>query len=118
MSKPSNTGEDLVRGAGPDEGLGMFVVNIEVFADGGLQFSHAAEYAATNPFVGDFSEPTLHQVDPGTVSGREVDMEARSFRKPVSDEWRFVRAVVSKHDVDIEFGGTLASRVSRKRRNS
>ena len=40
------------------------VVNIDVFADGLLQFFDASEYPATNPLVGDFCEPALHEVDP------------------------------------------------------
>ena len=65
----SHAGEDLVRRFGPNEGLGIFVVHLDIFADGRFQLFHASEHAASNSLVGDFGEPALHQVDPGTVGG-------------------------------------------------
>ena len=64
----SNAGQDLVRGFGPNEGLGIFVVDVDVLTDGGFQVLHAAENTPSKSLVGKFSEPSLHQIDPRTVS--------------------------------------------------
>jgi hypothetical protein len=105
LRETSDAGQNLVGRPGPDEGFRIFVVNINIFADGRLQLFHASEYATTNPLVGDFGEPALHQVDPGTVGGGEMDTKARSFGEPLPDARRFVRAVVVQDDMNIEIGG-------------
>jgi hypothetical protein len=47
-------------------GVGDFIVDVDVFADGGLQLLHTANHATANPLVGEFSERRLDQVDPGS----------------------------------------------------
>jgi hypothetical protein len=100
LSKTSDAGQNLVGRPGPDEGFRTLVVTINVFANGRLQFFHASEYATTNPLVGDFGEPALHQVDPGTVGWGEIDMKVRSFGEPLPDARRFVRVVVVQDDMN------------------
>jgi hypothetical protein len=46
------------------KGLGSVVVNMDVIADGCLQFFRTPKYATANPFVGDFREPALYRIDP------------------------------------------------------
>ena len=41
------------------------------------QYGHVAEAAATDSFVGKLAEPTFDQVQPGTRSRNEVQMEPR-----------------------------------------
>jgi hypothetical protein len=79
LSEACNAGKNLLRRPGRDEGFGILVVNVDVFADGRFQFLHASEYATTNPLVGDLGEPALHQIDPGAVGGSEMKVKARSF---------------------------------------
>jgi|HubBroStandDraft_2_1064218.scaffolds.fasta_scaffold2870345_1 hypothetical protein len=75
---------ESARRPGPDEGFGILVVNVDVFADGRFQFLHASEYATTNPLVADLGEPALHQIDPGAVGGSEMKVKARSFGQTTS----------------------------------
>src|SRR6202167_6142043 len=75
----SGAGQDLVGGFGPNEGLGIFIVHVDEFADGRFQVFYTAEHAPTNSLVGEFGKPSLHQVDPGSVGGSEVDMKAWMF---------------------------------------
>jgi hypothetical protein len=58
----------------PDEGVWMTVVEFEVVGDGVLQFAGAAMDAAAQSFLGETSEPTFHQVEPGSARRREVEM--------------------------------------------
>ena len=68
---------------------------------------HAAEHTAPNPFVGEFGEPSLDQIDPGAVGGREVHMEARALGEPVPDDRRLVSAVVIQDEMNVQIGRHL-----------
>jgi hypothetical protein len=83
----SDAGQDLVRGFGPNEGLGIFIVYVDEFADGRFQVFDTTEHASSNSLVREFGESSLHQVDPGSVGGSEVD------RKPgrLANHFRMVQ---------------------------
>src|SRR6516164_2488297 len=100
-------GQDLIRRFCPNEGFGIFVVHIDVLTNGRFQFFYAAEHAAANSLVGEFSKPALHQVDPGSISGGKVDMKAWTFGKPIPDEGSFVGSVVIHNNVHVQFGRHL-----------
>jgi hypothetical protein len=55
-----------------------------------------------NALVGDLSKPAFDQIQPGTVSGREVDMETGSFGKPVPDDGCLVGSIIVHDNVDRE----------------
>ena len=44
-------------------------MHVDEFADGRFQVFYTAEHAPSNSLVGEFGEPSLHQVDPGSVGG-------------------------------------------------
>ena len=56
----------------------------------------------TSGLVGDLSKPAFDQIQPGTVSGREMDMETGPFGQPVPDDGCLVRSVIIHHHVDLE----------------
>src|SRR6266571_2775783 len=58
--------QDLLGGGGPHERLGVVVVGLEVFLDGGDQIGDGFEHPAADRFVGEVAEPALHEVQPGT----------------------------------------------------
>jgi hypothetical protein len=105
LGETSDAGQDFVRRFRPNKRLGIFVVRADVFANGGFQFFRTSEYAASNSLVGNFGEPTLHQVDPRRVGGRKVQMESRPFSEPCPDERRLVGTVVIHDDVRLQSGG-------------
>jgi hypothetical protein len=70
LSVTCYVGQNLIRGFRPDERLWTFVVHLQVLANRRLQFLHAAKDTARYAFVGDFCEPSFHQVDPRTVHQR------------------------------------------------
>ena len=55
-------------------------MDVDVFTNSGFQLLHTAKHTPANPLVGEFCEPALDQVDPGTVSGSEVDMKAGALK--------------------------------------
>ena len=60
MRVTSDAGQDLVRRFCPNKGLGIFVVDVDVLADGRFQLFDATEHAPLNSLVGKFGEPSLH----------------------------------------------------------
>jgi hypothetical protein len=104
LSVTRHAGQNLVRGFCPDERLGTFVVHVQVFADSRFQFFHTAKNTATYAFIGDFCEPSLHQVDPGAVGGSEVQVKTGPLGEPLSNQRCLVSAVVVQHDVNVKIG--------------
>ena len=77
MAAASEFGNDGIDGRSPDEGLWILVPRGEEVIDGGDQFFDAKEGIAADAFVGEFSEPSLDQVQPTATGGHIVDHEAR-----------------------------------------
>ena len=69
----------MVGGFGPDERFRVVVVMLDEVADGDLQLQRAAVDSASNLFFRQLGEPALHQIQPGSRRGREVQVEARTF---------------------------------------
>ena len=82
-------------------------MNVDIFANCSFQFFDASENSAANPLVGDLRKPALHEINPRTVSGREMDMKAWSFRKPVPNHGRLVGSVVIHNDMHIDIAGHI-----------
>ncbi len=55
-------GEDLLSGGGPHEWFRVSVVGFQVVLDGGDEFVDAVEHAPPDGLVGDFPEPSFHEV--------------------------------------------------------
>jgi hypothetical protein len=77
-------------------------VHVDILANRRFQLLDASEHAAPNPFVREFGEPSLHQIQPRTVRRCEVDMEPRTLSQPRPDDRRFVSAVVIQDEMDIQ----------------
>lgn len=54
----------LIRGFGPHERLGLFVVDVEVALDGRLEAAGTAVYAAAQLLLGEGGEAVFHLVEP------------------------------------------------------
>lgn len=97
----------LVFCTGPGEGLGIFIVDPNVLADSRFQFSDTTKDSAPDTLISQLGKPAFHQVDPRTIGGREVRMEARALSKPLPNQGGFVRSVVVRDDVNVHFGRCL-----------
>ena len=58
--------------------------------------------AAANLLFGQRGKPALHEVDPGSAGGGEMDVEARALGEPTTDHRGFVSAVVVHNQVSVE----------------
>lgn len=94
--------EDVVGGLGPFEWLWIGVVMTDEVHNVCAQSVDAAIDAAPDLFVGDEREEALDLIEPGRTCGREMDMPARPFDEPVSDQWGLVGGVVVHDEMDIE----------------
>lgn len=97
--------DDLVDSRFPDEWLWISVMDVDVLADGRLEFTVAAVRSTSNLFLDDQADEALDEVHPGSTSRSEVEMESRSFGEPVPGQRCLVRAVVVEDEVDVELLG-------------
>ena len=95
-------GEDGISGLGPDEGLGIGVVAVEIVVDRLLELGNAPEDAAPDAFGRDLGEEALDEIEPGRARRREVQLEAPMLGEPLLHLGRLVRSVVVEHQVDVE----------------
>ena len=100
--------EDDIGGFGPDEGLGVIVVLVDVAVDGGLEIDDGLEGAAADAPAGEDGEEALYGVEPGGGGGREVEGPSRVARQPGAGLGMFVGPVVVENDMDDLSGGDLA----------
>jgi len=98
----------LVGGFEPDEGFGVSVSEVDVLADGVLEFERAAMDAAAQLSVGQVREESLDLVDPGCALGREVEMEVRVSYEPAFDQWRPVGPIVVEDQMDVRLARDVA----------
>jgi hypothetical protein len=59
--------------------------------------------AAPDPLFGQFGKPALDQIQPGSRSGSEVQVEAGTFGQPAANQLRLVRAVVVQDEMYVQF---------------
>ena len=86
--------EDVGGAGGPDEGLGIFVVAIDVSSNGQNEFFEIAKHAAPQPVLREIAKEAFHHVQPRRAGGREVHMKARVLIEPALDLGMFMRRVV------------------------
>ena len=91
---------------------------VEVAVDGGLEVDDRAEGATADTAAGQGGEEGLDRVQPGAGGRAEVEDPAGVPVQPSGDFGVLVAAIVVEDAVDELAGGTAASTVLRKRRNS
>src|SRR5437867_7008284 len=102
LTKAFDGGKDLVSGLGPHEGLRVAVRDVDVIANGALQFEGTAVRTPTKLPVRELGEEALDLIDPGRAFGREMDMKARASQQPALDQRRLVRAVVVEDEMNFQ----------------
>ena len=105
--------QDVICFGGPDEGLGILIVAVDVISDGYDELFEVLEGAAPDSVFGQVAEEALDHVEPRGRSGREVHMESLMASHPALHPFMFVRRVVVADDVDLLF--TCHSLVDRDR---
>ena len=79
-------------------------MELEIVFDRLLQLPGRAMRAAPDLLFGQRRKPALDLVEPGSRSGREVNMKPRVASEPGLDRGRLVCAVVVHHQVDVQIG--------------
>ena len=82
----------------------MIVVLTNVLVDGSDEFWNASEGTATDTLVGQFSKPTLHQIEPGRTGRCEMEMESRMSFQPAFDAGVLMRPVIVDDDMYLLVG--------------
>ena len=77
---------------------------VQVLFDGSNQRRHVLEGATTQPLVGYFAEPALHQVEPGTGGRDKVKIEPRVTAEPGFHARMFVGAVIIHDQMQVQPG--------------
>jgi hypothetical protein len=80
-------------------------VLLEVVLDGGNESRHVLEGTASDPLVGDFSEPSLDKIQPRAGGRREVQVEARMSLQPRLHARMLVGTVVVDDEVKLKLRG-------------
>jgi hypothetical protein len=100
--------EDVGGWGGPDEGLGLGVVLLQVGFDCGVEFGNAAEDATADGVAGDKAEEAFDQINPGGRCRGEVEVEAGMALEPSLDLGVLAGCVVVDDGMQIERFGAGA----------
>ena len=95
------SGEDVLGGFAPDEGLRLCVVLQQIVVDRVLEVIDAGVAAAANALGGDLGEEALDEVQPGRAGGCEMQLEAGMLFQPGLHLGRFVGGVVVENQMDV-----------------
>ncbi len=93
--------QDVVGSGGPDEGLGILIVVIDIFTNGHDELLKIAENATAYTFLGQVAEETFNHVQPGGGSRREGDVKPLVPVQPSLDALMFVCRVVVADDMNV-----------------
>ena len=98
----------------PDKGLGFGVRGAHELIDSGHEFLDTLEGPASDRPRGNAMESDFHLVQPGVISGGEVNMKAWSHRQPAFHPWVLVRRVVVDDDVNLQLLGNVLLDLAQK----
>ena len=79
------------------------------------QLLDATESASTQPLVGDFTEPTLDQIQPGTAGGNEMHVKPPMPFQPRFDLGMLVHRMGRGFSGRLMIRGAISSRVFARR---
>src|SRR4029077_18077015 len=79
-----------------------------------LQVDDGVERAAADSLVGNQSKPTFDLIEPGAVSGREVQMEARTARQPGAHPRMLMGRIVIADQMNVQFLRDVGLDMSQK----
>lgn len=86
--------EDEISIGTPDKGFAASIVMEQVFLNGLLQLTHAAEGTTTDAFMGDLGKEAFHLIELTGRGGREMQVIVGMLHKPTLHFVHFVRAVI------------------------
>jgi len=102
LTKSGDLSEDFMRGCGADEWLWIRVMGLQVVMNSAFEFPYASERPAPYPARGNLGRGSLHQVEPRSPRGREVNAPMGTTGKPIPDLRCLVGAVVVHEPVHVQ----------------
>ena len=93
--------EDVGCLGGPDKRFGVGVMPIDVIADSRNQLLDIAENSTSEPILREIAEEALHHVEPTTVGGREVHVEAPVASQPLLHFGMLVGGVIICDQINV-----------------
>ena len=94
---------------GPDKGLGIGIVDGQMFFDGLGEFCDATKHSSPKAIDGEVPEEAFHHVQPGGAGGSKVEMKPGIALLPCRHLVMLVGRVVVADDVDFLFGGRASA---------
>ena len=95
------SGDDVLGGFAPDEGLRLGVVLEQVVVDCAFEIVDAGVAAAADALCRDLGEEALDEVQPGRAGGCEVQLEPGMLLQPGLHLGRLVGGVVVENQMDV-----------------
>ena len=86
----------------------LLVMSFNVLLDNTNQRRDIVKATPADLFLGQFTEPPLHHVQPGSGCRREVELEAWMPTEPGPDARMLVGAVIIHDEVELQVGRCLA----------
>jgi len=102
-----DSGEDVVSGLCPAEGLGIRVVCVDERSDVAFESVGRAMDTTTDLLVGEHGEEPFDLIDPRGAGWDEVNAPAWTLDQPVADRLGLVSGVVVHDEVNVEFDGHI-----------
>ena len=78
------------------------------------QFFHTSECSSTDGLLSDSVEPDLDLIEPGGISGSEVNMVSGVKRQPILNSLMFMGGVVIDDEMDIKVFGHVSFNIFEK----
>src|SRR2546422_4528627 len=100
--------QDLVNFLGPNEGLGILIVDSDEFLNGLDELRHSLEHTAPDSFPCNLAKPTLHQVQPGRTGRGKMQMKPAMLFQPLLDTIVIVGSIIIQDQMQIKSRWGLA----------
>lgn len=102
MTQSGHTGQNLVGGLRPREGLRLFIRVGDVGPDRVPERLGIGMHPAPHLFLREQGNPALDQIQPGGAGRRKVDMEAWALQQPPSDHGGLMRPIVVEGEMHVQ----------------
>ncbi len=97
--------KNLIDFLGPHKGLGLLIVDPNIFFDSRDEIRNAAKNSSADPFSRQFAKPSLDQVHPRGTGWRKMQLEARMLPQPLFNVRMGMSAVVVEDQMKIPGSG-------------
>ena len=109
-----NLFQDYLNFLGPHKRFRVLIIYLNEFFDSGNQLWNTCEDTSADSLACEFSEPSLHKIQPRRARRCEMQVEAGMVLEPCFHIRVFMSAIVVKDQMEIEFPGNLTINLAQK----